>query len=106
MANPALYGDPDNMSGYNYLPNTQAGDWGGVHTNCGIPNKACYLTANAIGIAKAEQIYYDALCFNMTSSTDFSGARSALIMSAQKLYGAGSAEALAVESSWAAVGVN
>ncbi|MDV3427496.1 MAG: M4 family metallopeptidase [Bacillota bacterium] len=104
MADPTLYGDPDNMSGYKNLPNTQAGDWGGVHTNCGIPNKACYLTSTTIGIDKAEKIYYDALCYNMTSSTDFSGAKSALIMSAQKLYG--SAEANAVANAWSQVGVN
>lgn len=104
LEDPTIFGDPDNMSDYNYLPNTQDGDWGGVHTNCGIPNKACYLTASAIGVAKTEQIYYDALCYNMTSSTDFSGARAALIMSAQKLYG--SAEVNAVINAWSSVGVN
>jgi len=108
MADPTLYGDPDNMSSYKNLPNTQAGDWGGVHTNCGIPNKACYLTAtnSAVGIVKAEQIYYRALCNHMTVSTDFSGARAALAQSAADLYGAGSAEVMAVNSAWSAVGVN
>lgn len=43
LANPVLYGQPDNMSGYRYLPNDENGDYGGVHTNSGIPNKAAYL---------------------------------------------------------------
>jgi len=108
MADPTKFGDPDNMSDYQYLPNTQAGDWGGVHTNCGIPNKACYLTAtnSAVGIVKAEQIYYRALCNYMTVSTDFSGARAALVQSAADLYGAGSPEVMAVNNAWTAVGVN
>lgn len=108
MADPTLYGDPDNMSGYVNSPNTQAGDWGGVHTNSGIPNKACYLTAtnSAIGVAKAEQIYYRALCNYLTSSSDFHAARVALAQAAADLYGAGSAEVAAVNSAWTAVGVN
>lgn len=106
MADPTLYGDPDNMSSYVNLPNTQAGDWGGVHTNCGIPNKACYLTSTAIGINNAEKIYYRALCDYMTSSTDFAGARNALSQAAADLFGAGSPEVTAVNNAWSEVGVN
>lgn len=106
MADPTLYGDPDNMADYKYLPNNSAGDYGGVHTNSGIPNKAFYLTAtnSAIGIAKAEQIYYRALCNYLTSSSDFSAARAALAQAAADLYG--STEVNAVNSAWTAVGVN
>lgn len=108
LEDPTIFGDPDNMDDYNYLPNTQDGDWGGVHTNCGIPNKACYLTAtnSAVGIAKAEQIYYRALCNYMTTSTDFSAAKSLLSQSAADLYGAGSPEVTAVNNAWSEVGVN
>ena len=108
MADPAKYGDPAHMNNYVYASNTQAGDWGGVHTNSGIPNKAFYLTAtnSAIGTAKAEQIYYRALCNYMTSSTNFSAAKANLAQAAADLYGAGSAEVNAVNSAWAAVGVN
>ncbi|MDP4088982.1 MAG: M4 family metallopeptidase [Bacillota bacterium] len=108
MADPTKYGDPDNMSKYVYAPNTQAGDWGGVHTNSGIPNKACYLTAtnSAVGIVKAQQIYYRGLCSYLTSSSDFHAARLALAQAAADLYGAGSAEVAAVNSAWTAVGVN
>lgn len=108
MADPTLYGDPAHMNDYQYLPNTQEGDWGGVHTNSGIPNKAFYLTAtnSNIGIAKAEQIYYRALCNYLTSSSNFSACRAALAQAAADLYGAGGAEAAAVNSAWTAVGVN
>lgn len=33
---------PKHMSNYKNLPNTDKGDWGGVHINSGIPNRAFY----------------------------------------------------------------
>lgn len=33
---------PKHMSNYKNLPNTEDGDWGGVHINSGIPNRAFY----------------------------------------------------------------
>lgn len=108
MANPNKYGDPDHMDEFVVAPNTQAGDWGGVHTNSGIPNKACYLTASNsnVGINKAEQIYYRALSNYLISTSDFHDARVALVQSATDLYGASSAEVAAVNAAWDAVGVN
>lgn len=43
------------MRNYQYLPETEEGDNGGVHINSGIPNKAAYLTINSIGKEKAEK---------------------------------------------------
>jgi bacillolysin len=108
MANPSKYGDPDHMSKFVVSPNTQAGDWGGVHTNSGIPNKACYLIASNsnVGIVKAEQIYYRALANYLISTSNFHDARVALVQSATDLYGASSAEVAAVNAAWTAVGVN
>jgi bacillolysin len=108
MADPTKCGDPDNMSKFVVSPNTQAGDWGGVHTNSGIPNKACYLTASNpnVGINKAEQIYYRALTNYLISSSNFHDARVALVQSATDLYGASSAEVAAVNAAWTTVGVN
>ena len=40
---------PDHMSKFVHLPDTDEGDYGGVHINSGIPNKAFYLTAVGIG---------------------------------------------------------
>lgn len=46
LQSPPTYGHPDKMSNFVVLPNTRNGDWGGVHTNSGIMNKAAYLMAN------------------------------------------------------------
>jgi Zn-dependent metalloprotease len=40
---------PKHMSNYMDLPNTEEGDWGGVHINSGIPNKAFYLFNMKLG---------------------------------------------------------
>lgn len=108
MANPAEYGDPDHMSKYVVLPNTQAGDWGGVHTNSGIPNKACYLIASNpnVGVDKAEKIYYSALSNYLTSTSNFHDARVALVQAATDLYGTSGSEITAINAAWNAVGVN
>lgn len=55
---------PDHMNRYNYLPENQNNDWGGVHINSGIPNKAFYLAAKALqGYSwdKVGKIWYLAL---------------------------------------------
>jgi Zn-dependent metalloprotease len=101
LANPTLYDQPDNMSNY---VNT-SDDNGGVHTNSGIPNKAAYLVAQSIGNEKTAQIYYRGLTKYMTSTTNFLGARNALVQAATDLYGASSAEVAAVNSGYSAVGV-
>jgi Zn-dependent metalloprotease len=46
MANPTAFGQPDRMSQYQSLPDDKANDWGGVHTNSGIHNKAAFLMAD------------------------------------------------------------
>ncbi|MDQ3373685.1 MAG: M4 family metallopeptidase, partial [Acidobacteriota bacterium] len=68
---------------------TGTSDNGGVHINSGIGNKAFYMvaaggthhrsgvTVTAIGTSAAEKIWYRALTVYMTSSTNFSGARTA-----------------------------
>jgi Zn-dependent metalloprotease len=42
MRNPARCDYPDHMSKYRQLPETWQGDWGGVHINSNIHNKAAY----------------------------------------------------------------
>jgi bacillolysin len=76
---------PSNMDQYDHTTE----DYGGVHTNCGIPNRAAYLVANAIGRDKAEKIYYRALTNYMTRQTRFIDARKSLEQSAIDLYGGG-----------------
>lgn len=101
LANPTLYNQPDNMSDYY---NTTS-DYGGVHTNSGIPNKAAFLIAQAIGNSETAQIYYRALTSYLTSSSDFLAARYALVSSATDLYGASSTEVSAINNAFDSVGV-
>ncbi|WP_345242228.1 M4 family metallopeptidase [Pontibacillus salipaludis] len=103
MSNPTQYDQPAHMDDYQDLPNTEQGDWGGVHINSGIPNKAAYYTINSIGQSKAEEIYYRALTVYLTPNSTFSDARQALIQSAQDLYGSTTANSVA--SAWNNVGV-
>ena len=101
MDNPELGNQPAHMD--NYLV-TNA-DNGGVHTNSGIPNKAFFNIATAVGRPAAGQIYYRALTVYMTASTNFLGARLAILQAAEDIFGAASLQAAAVESAFDAVGV-
>ncbi|MBM4366663.1 MAG: M4 family metallopeptidase [Deltaproteobacteria bacterium] len=99
-----------------YSSSTSSAD---VHYSSGVPNLAFYLLAeggthprgksttsvSAIGADAAASIWYRALATYMTSSTNFSGARTATLSAASDLYGATSAEYTAVGDAWTAVGV-
>jgi Zn-dependent metalloprotease len=98
---------PANMSGYVKLPDTEAGDNGGVHTNSGIPNHAFYVVATSLGgnaWDEAGQIWYDTLQV-LHSDADFKTFAGATHQVAGQRYGAGSKEQQAVEDAWDAVGV-
>lgn len=112
MANPHNSGmqgsmswQPAKMSEFVSQPNTEQGDWGGVHKNSGIPNHAFYLVANNIGRLKAGKIWYRALTLYLTRSSQFIDARIATIKAATDLYGASSFEVANVKSAWDAVEV-
>lgn len=105
LANPTLYDQPAHMNNYQNLPNTQNGDWGGVHINSGIPNKAAYSLAQNIGCEKTARIYYRALTVYFNSTTNFSQARLGLIQAAADLYGTNSTEAQAVSNAFTSVGI-
>ncbi|MFJ1773763.1 M4 family metallopeptidase [[Kitasatospora] papulosa] len=59
-----------------------------------------------IGRAKALQIWYKALTTYMTSTTKYSGARTATLSAASSLYGSTSTEYKAVAAAWTAVNVS
>jgi Zn-dependent metalloprotease len=84
-------------------------DNGGVHINSGIPNKAFYLCAMALGghaWEKAGRIWYETLISDKVNMiTRFSGFAAATKATAGKLYGGSSAEANAVSEAWKGVGV-
>ena len=62
-------------------------------------------TVTGIGRDAAGRIWYRALTVYMTSSTSYSGARTATLNAARDLYGAGSAQQNAVAAAWSAVSV-
>ncbi|WP_315112842.1 M4 family metallopeptidase [Clostridium intestinale] len=104
LSNPMLYGQPDNMSIYQELPDIEYYDWGGVHINSGVTNKAAYNIASSIGMEKTAKIYYRALTKYMSYYTDFVDARKCLVQAATDLYGVGS-EVSAVKSAFDSVGI-
>jgi len=98
---------PDNMSNYQNLPDTDDGDNGGVHINSGIPNKAFYLAASGIGgyaWETAGPVWYDALLAS-NSTTDFQQFADTTFLKAGQRYGIGSREQKAVADAWSGVGI-
>jgi bacillolysin/thermolysin/neutral peptidase B len=80
-------GQPASMDEYANLPNSRRADNGGVHINSGIPNRAAFLIASAIGRERFEQIAYRALTQYLTPDSDFLDAANATLRAAQDLYG-------------------
>lgn len=103
---PVLGRDPQVGTMSDYVETTD--DNGGVHLNSGIPNRAFYLAATALGgnaWDEAGPIWYHALTSGrVTSSTEFAGLAQATIDSAVALHGEGE-QAEAVRAAWEGVEV-
>jgi Zn-dependent metalloprotease len=98
---------PAHMDDFVQLPDTEEGDWGGVHINSGIPNHAFYLTATAIGGYAWEapgHIWYETLK-SAGVETDFHEFADKTYLTAGQLYGSGSLEQQAVQEAWRQVGI-
>ncbi len=98
---PTIGKDPQVGDMSDYVDTTD--DNGGVHTNSGIPNRAFYLAATAIGgdtWEGAGQIWYAALTGGqVTADTDFAGFAAATVAAAGD-------HADAVRQAWTTVGVS
>ncbi|MEH7443036.1 M4 family metallopeptidase [Bacillus sp. JJ1122] len=94
---------PDHMDEFYNMPTSV--DGGGVHVNSSITNHAAYLIGQEIGREKLGQIYYRALTVYLTSNSDFSDARQAIVQSATDLYGEGSVEEAAAIAGFDGVGI-
>ena len=115
MANPGTaYDDPDigkdrqpaHMRDYVQMPPTD--DYGGVHVNSGIPNKAFYLAAKAIGGKAWEvtgKIWYVTLTERLTSSADFAKCANETVSVARDLFPSDPTIASHVAQAWVDVGV-
>jgi len=105
---------PKHMSEYVDLPNTREGDWGGVHVNSGIPNRAAYLLVEGLsaegmgestGRITAEALYYRTLSTYLVSSSKFIDLRRALLLAADDLYAADDTVKPAIRAAFDAVGI-
>ncbi len=96
---------PQNMSEYQNLPNTTAGDNGGVHINNSIPNYAYYLFATVVGKEKAEKVFYKTLTTYLSASSQFADLRIGANLACEELYGKESAEANALATAFDSVGI-
>lgn len=125
MSNPNAHGQPDTHGGTywvsvtNCSPNSN-NDQCGVHTNSGVGNHMFYTltvgksgtndngdsySVSGIGIDKAAAINWRAQSQYLSTNSDYDDWRTYAIQSAVDLYGAGSAEEIAVTNAWYAVGV-
>ncbi len=104
LSDPPRFNHPDHTNDWLVT----CSDNEGVHTNSGITNKAFFNIATAIGKDSAERIFYRALTVLLMHQPQASleDARSAALQAAADLFGNGSAESQAVNSGFAAVGLN
>ncbi|MDN7241010.1 M4 family metallopeptidase [Planococcus sp. N028] len=112
LADPTLNGLPDHYT-KRYIGTE---DFGGVHINSSISNKAAYLLANGgthysvnvngIGSDKTGAIFFRTLTQYLTPNTTFRQFRVAAIQAATDLYGASSPEVSSVKAAFSAIGLN
>lgn len=94
MEKPPDFEQPDHMDDYQKLPDTEEGDWGGVHTNSGIHNKAAYhlLTAkgaNGKPLLKPREVaalFYLALTQHLSRTSRFADSRRGVELAARSLF--------------------
>ena len=98
--------DPQPASMEDYIHTTE--DNGGVHLNSGIPNRAFYLLATALGgnaWERAGQLWFDVLTGDgLAGDADFSDFARLTVEAAKDRYGEGD-ELEAVRKAWSEVGV-
>jgi Zn-dependent metalloprotease len=102
---PERFGQPMTVDDYRATPNDRFGDWGGVHTNSGIPNHAYYQLVLRVGRKDAEQIVWRALTEHLQPDSDFEDFRTAMLASAEELFGRGS-QVEGVDAAFAEVGLD
>jgi len=94
MRTPTLFGQPDHMKDFKVLPNTDKGDWGGVHTNSGIHNKAAYNILTSVDAAKkliftateVAAVFYITLTQQLSRTSQFSDSRRGALVAARTLF--------------------
>ncbi|MEM7111635.1 MAG: M4 family metallopeptidase [Chloroflexota bacterium] len=93
MINPPQFNDPDRMGSPIY--HCDATDFGGVHINSGVNNKATFLmtdggtfngqTVTGLGISRVADLYYEVQTNLLTSASDYADLHDALIQASNNL---------------------
>jgi Zn-dependent metalloprotease len=94
MKKPEKFEQPSHMDDYQNLPKTEDGDWGGVHTNSGIHNKAVYNMLNArdaqgrylLKPREVAALFYLALTQNLSRTSRFADSRRGVELAARSLF--------------------
>jgi Zn-dependent metalloprotease len=94
LSNPPRFGQPDHMKNFRDLPYTREGDWGGVHINSGIHNKAAFNLFTAVDDAgdliltptEVVAVFYLALTQRLSRTSQFSDSRRFAVSSARSLF--------------------
>ncbi|GGA34373.1 M4 family metallopeptidase [Sphingomonas psychrolutea] len=117
MANPPSRGQPDHVRDFKVLPNTRRGDWGGVHTNSGIHNKAAYIVLTAAdqnGLVFTPEdvaaVFYVAVTQLLSRTSQFGDSRRYAVSAARSLFRRSSPAELqrkiaALEAAFTSVGI-
>lgn len=93
LSNPSKHEQPEHMNDYQNLPDTRLGDWGGVHTNSGIHNKAAYnlITSKATGekflfnVDEVAALFYMAL-IQLSNRSGFGDSYRGVVNAANSFY--------------------
>jgi Zn-dependent metalloprotease len=103
---PRLGRDPQPARMHDYVVTSD--DGGGIHINSGIPNRAFYLAAVAIGgntWSVLGQVWYQTLKARLEPDAQFRDFANATVMTAGDLYSVGGTVQRAVAKAWATVGL-
>jgi Zn-dependent metalloprotease len=93
MSDPVRFRQPAHMNKFRVLPNTAEGDWGGVHINSGIHNKAAHLILTAVRgntllftPQEVAAIFYLAVTQQLSRTSQFSDSRRGVLLSARTFF--------------------
>jgi bacillolysin len=92
LSNPPQFGDPDKVTSPYYccVPESESYDFGGIHTNSGVNNKAAYLMYSyGLTRDKIAKIYYEAQTNILTANSDYFALYEALKLACTRLSGLG-----------------
>jgi Zn-dependent metalloprotease len=95
MSNPEKFDQPRHMRSYRRLPNTEDGDWGGVHINSGIHNYAMYRITTArsgrpmkyvFAPEEVAAVFYICLTQYLSRRSTFADSRRGVLLAARTLF--------------------